>query len=84
MAASVHRSSREQEAATMLAAGAQAFSAAVEIAFFPKPPHRSSRPERSSEEDAGHRPSLIGSVRHALAERSGESWLPRLLQRYPY
>jgi len=56
----------------------------VEVAFFPKPPHRSSRPERSSEEDAGHRPSLIGSVRHALAELPGESWLPRLLQRYPY
>ena len=68
----------------MLAAGAQAFSAAVEIAFFPKPPHRSSRPDRSSEEDAGHRPSLIGSVRHALAELPGDPWLPRLLQRYPY
>ena len=68
----------------MLAAGAQAFSAAVEIAFFPKPPHRSSRPDRSSEEDAGHRLSLIGSVRHALAELPGDPLLPRLLQRYPY
>lgn len=70
----------------MFAAGAQAFGAAVEIAFFPQPPHRSTRPERSPEEDAGHRPSLIGSIRQALAELAGDStasWLPRL-QRYPY
>lgn len=70
----------------MFAAGAEAFSAAVEIAFFPQPPHRSTRPERSSEEGGGHRPSLVGSIRQAVAELAGESttsWLPRL-RRYPY
>jgi len=70
----------------MFAAGAQAFGAAVEIAFFPQPPNRSTRPERSSEEGAGNRSSLIASIRQALAELAGDSatsWLPRL-QRYPY
>lgn len=68
----------------MFAAGAQAFGAAVEIAFFPQPPHRSPRPERSSDEVARHRPSLIGSIRQALAELPADSWLPRLPMRYPY
>ena len=70
----------------MFADGARAFSAAIEIAFFPQPPHRSTRPERSSEEGEGNRPGLIASIRQALAELVGDSttsWLPRL-QRYPY
>ena len=70
----------------MFAAGAQAFGAAVEIAFFPQPPHRSTRPQRSAEEDSSDRPSLISSIRQALAELGGdtvEPWLPTLRQ-YPY
>ncbi|HEX5038869.1 MAG TPA: hypothetical protein VFW95_01880 [Candidatus Limnocylindria bacterium] len=70
----------------MFAAGALAFGAAVEIAFFPQPPHRSTGPDRRAEGDAGQRPSLIGSIRQALAELAGdtaEPWLPRLRQ-YPY
>jgi hypothetical protein len=64
----------------MFAAGAEAFGAAVEIALFPQPPHRSSRPERRSQERARNRPSLIGSIRQALSALTAggtNSWLPR-------